>query len=148
MKPSICGADCTQCPGQSTCPGCAETNGCPSGKPCWIAKLIRLGGMESYLSLKKALLEEFNSLAIPGMGEVQELYPLVGRFVNLAYPLPSGQAVPFLKDDEMYLGNQVECIFDDSHTACFGLLASTGFLMVCEYGENGTHPELVVFRRR
>ena len=28
-KDSICGADCSVCPGRGKCPGCVATDGCP-----------------------------------------------------------------------------------------------------------------------
>jgi hypothetical protein len=31
---------------------------------------------------------------------------------------------------------------------CYGLTADENYLLVCEYGENGKDPEIVVFRRR
>ena len=82
---------------------------------------------------------EFNALGIPGMSKITELYALVGNFVNLEYPLPSGQTVKFLDNNSMYLGSQVERELRKGR--CYGLL-------VCEYGENGADPEIVVYKRR
>ena len=49
----------------------------------------------------------------------------------------------------LYLGNQVECEFSDgTNQRCFGLVAGMDFLLVCEYGENGAEPEIVVYLRR
>lgn len=147
MKESLCGANCAQCPSKEACPGCAETNGCPFGKPCYVAKYILTGGMENYQVFKQGLVDEINALHIDGMEAVTELYPLVGSFVNLEYPAPGG-TVEFLKDDEVYLGAQVKNLFDDSGKTCFGVIARESFLLVCEYGENGTNPEIVVYKRR
>ncbi|MGN1451537.1 MAG: DUF3795 domain-containing protein, partial [Eubacteriales bacterium] len=130
------------------CKGCANTNGCPYGKQCFVAKYILTGGMEAYQNFKKGLMDEINALDIPGMEKVSELYPLVGRFVNLPYPLPSHETVRFLRDDEMYLGAQVKNLFDDNGKACFGVIARAEFLLVCEYGENCADPEIVVYKRR
>lgn len=148
MKKSICGANCTECPSKSTCPGCEETRGCPFGKQCFVAKYILVGGKEAYDAFKRELIDEINALSIPGMDEVTELYPLVGRFVNLEYPMPSGERVKLLHDDEIYLGAQVKCLFDDNGRTCFGVIARENFLLICEYGQNGTDPELVVYKRR
>lgn len=148
MRNAICGANCTECPSKETCKGCAETKGCPFGKQCFIAKYILTGGMENYQAFKKGLIDEINALEIPGMEQITELYPLVGRFVNLEYPLPSGGTVKFLCDDEMYLGAQVKNLFDDSGKSCFGVIGRADFLLVCEYGENCANPEIVVFKRR
>lgn len=148
MKDSICGANCTECPSKGGCKGCAETNGCPFGKQCFPAKYISVGGKEAYRMFRNGLIEEINDLHIAGMEKVTELYPLVGRFVNLEYPLPNGGTVKFLQDDEIYLGAQVGNLFDESRKSCFGVIARENFLLVCEYGENGENPEIVTFRRR
>lgn len=148
MCNSICGADCEKCPSKEVCKGCRETKGCPFGKQCFMVKYILVGGMENYEAFKKCLIEEINALHIDGMETVTELYPLVGRFVNLEYPLLNGQNVKFLCDDEMYFGAQVANLFDDEKKSCFGVIARENFILVCEYGENCTNPELVIFKRR
>lgn len=148
MKESICGANCAECPTKKACPGCAETNGCPFEKQCYIAKYILTGGEESYQAFKNSLINEINALGIDGMEPVTELYPLVGSFVNLKYPLPNGETVRFLHDDEVYLGAQVKNLFDDSGKTCFGVIARESFILVSEYGENGTAPELILYKRR
>lgn len=148
MSSSLCGANCAECPTKETCPGCAETNGCPFGKQCFAAKYILTGGMETWQMFKKGIMDEINALHIDGMEPVMELYPLVGSFVNLEYILPSGEAVKFLRDDEMYLGAQVKNRLDDSGKSCYGVIAREGFLLVCSYGEAITEPELVVYKRR
>lgn len=147
MKKSICGANCAECPSKETCSGCAETNGCPFGKQCYVAKYISTGGMENYQAFKKRLIDEINALNIDGMEKVTELYPLVGSFVNLEYPVPGG-TVKFLKNDEVYLGAQVKNLFDDTEQTCFGVVARENFLLICEYGQNGAAPELVVYKKR
>ena len=54
-----------------------------------------------------------------------------------------------MNDEEVYLGNQIECEFNDNEMKkCFGLLANMNFLIVCEYEENGTNPELVIYKKR
>lgn len=148
MSQSICGANCAECPSHNECKGCAETGGCPYGKQCYIAKYILTGGMENYQIFKQKLIDEINGLRIEGMERVAELCPLVGHFVNLAYPLPNGTSVRFLKDDEMYLGAQVGSLFDESGKTCFGVIAREDFILVCTYGENCTNPELVLYQHR
>ncbi len=145
---SICGANCAECPSKEMCKGCAETNGCPFGRQCFFAKYIQLGGMEAYLAFKKGLIDEINALNVEGMEKVTELYPLVGNFVNLEYPLPNGDKVKFLDNEEMYLGAQAANLFDDSRKTCFGIIARESFLLICEYGENCANPEIVVYKRR
>lgn len=151
MNKSICGADCSKCGfgHNNNCRGCAETKGCPFGKKCLVAQYIGMGGIESYNLFKEKLIEEFNSLNIPGMPAIKELFPLNGSFVNLAYPMPSGKTVKFLDDRDIYLGNQVECEFNDGELIkCYGLVAGMDFLLVCEYGANCTDPEIVVYKKR
>lgn len=148
MSKSICGANCAECPSNSTCKGCAETDGCPYGKQCFVAKYILTGGVENYDMFKKGLIDEINALNVDGMEKVKELYPLVGNYVNLEYPLPNGETVKFLKDDEVYLGVQVKNLFDESGKSCYGVIARESFILVCEYGEGGANPEIVVLKRR
>ena len=140
---AICGADCNECEllKINKCKGCKNTNGCPFNKKCWIAKYIEIGGKDQFEILKKQIIEEFNSLNIDGMPKIKELYPLHGSFVDLKYPLPNGKKVKFLSDDESYLGNQVECEFNnDGLERCFGIVANMKFLLVCEYEKNGSNP--------
>lgn len=147
MKESICGANCAECPSNEVCSGCTATGGCPFGKQCYVASYILDGGMERYLAFKKGILDEVNALSINGMEAVTELYPLVGSFVNLEYPV-SGGTVKFLKDDEVYLGAQVKNLLDESGKTCFGVIAREDFLLICTYGENCADPELVLYQRR
>ena len=148
---SICGATCNGCEygKNNNCRGCKNTNGCPFGKQCFIAKYILTSGKEHYNLFKEKLIEEINELNIPGMPKINDLNALNGSFVNLSYPLPNGHNVQFLNDDDMYLGNQVECEFNDGETLrCFGILANMSFILVCEYGPNGDNPELIVYKKR
>lgn len=151
MKKSICGADCENCGyGKNNgCRGCAESKGCPFGKQCFIAKYINISGKEDFNSFKEKLSEEFCELNIPGMPKINDLYPINGAYVNLAYPMPGGGAVKLLDDKEIYLCNQVECEFNDGEfMRCYGLVGGMDFLLVAEYGENGTNPELIVYKKR
>ena len=147
---SICGANCEECElfKKEKCKGCISANGCPFTKKCWIAKYIEVGSMEYFNELKKELINEFNSLNIEGMPKINELYPLLGSFVNLEYILPNGKNVKFLNDDESYLGTQVECEFNDEIKRCFGLVCNMNFLLVCEYGEDGASPEIIIYKKR
>jgi len=110
---------------------------------------LKIGGMESYQLFVKQLVDEFNSLGIQGMPAVSEMYAMNGAYVNIAYPMPGGESVKLLDDNSIYLCNQVECDFGDGEMRkCFGLVAGMDFLLVSEYGENCTNPELVVYRKR
>lgn len=148
MNRAICKAKCDGCPSVKECKGCSETNGCPFGKQCYIAKYIITGGMDKYLEFKQGLIDEVNALHIDGMEKVVELYPLVGSFVNLEYSVPSGDKVKLLSDDEIYLGVQVKNLFDYNGNRCYGVIARESFLLICEYEQNCTNPEIVIFKRR
>ena len=148
---AICGANCEECNyfKNSQCKGCLRTNGCPFGHKCWIAKYIELGGKDGFDSLKKELIHELNDLNIDGMPKIKELYLLHGEFINMEYHLPNGESCKFLNDNEAYLGNQVECLFnDDEVRKYFGVLANMNFLLVSQYGENGSDPEIIIYKKR
>ena len=97
-------------------------------------------------AFKKQLIDEINALGIEGMPKLEKLNALVGRYVNLAYPLPSGAAVPFLNDETTYLGNQLESEFGGDR--CFGVLANMDFILISSYGKDGADPELILYKKR
>ncbi len=148
---AICGANCSECVflKEGKCKGCNKTTGCPFGEKCWIFKYIEVGGKDSFDELKKTIIDEFNSLNILGMPKIDDLYPLNGTFVNLEYPLPNGQKIKLLNDNEAYLGNQVEAIFNDEDSKkYFGLLANMNFLLVSIYDKDGSNPEIIIYKKR
>ena len=148
---SICGADCDNCEyGKNKgCKGCTNTNGCPFGKQCFVAKYILTGGKENYELFKNQLIDEINDITISGMPKIKELVPLNGSFVNLSYTLPNGNSASFLENDEIYLGTQVESEFNDGNIIrCFGVLANMDFILISEYGPNGENPELIIYKKR
>ena len=79
------------------------------------------------------------------MPEVTDLNALAGSYINLVYTLPSGQAVKLLEDEKIYLGNQLE---KAGSSRCYGLAADESFLLVCEYGANGSDPEIILYKKR
>ncbi len=97
-------------------------------------------------AFKKQLICEINDLHIEGMPKVERLNALVGSFVNLAYPLPSGASVRFLNDGTTYLGTQLESEFGGDR--CFGVLANMDFILICTYEAEGKNPELVLYKKR
>jgi transcriptional regulator with XRE-family HTH domain len=109
-------------------------------------KYDELSDNGEFEEFKSKLIDEINNLHIEGLPKVTSLNSLVGSFVNLEYPLPSGEKVKFLKDDVTYLGNQLECEFGGDR--CFGILACMDFIMVATYEEGGKNPELVLFKKR
>ena len=148
---SICGADCNNCGygKNNNCKGCKATKGCPFGKQCFVAKYILTGGKENFEIFKNQLIDEINDLKIPGMPIIKELNPLNGVFVNLSYPMPNGNNIKLLDDNDIYLGNQVESEFNDGCIIrCFGIIANIDFILISEYGPNGDNPEIVVYKKR
>ena len=149
---ALCGLDCSECGLKKECKGCAETNGHPFGGSCMIALCCRDKGcdncgksFEAPCKLKTELIAEFNALGIEDMEEVTALNALRGAYINLPYALPGGQKIKFWDDDRIYLGNQIG---KKNSSRCYGLAADENYLLVCEYGENGSDAEIVVFRKR
>ena len=97
-------------------------------------------------AFKKQLVEEINCLQIEGMPKVERLNALVGKYVNLAYPLPNGSSVRLLDDNRTYLGTQLEPEFGGDR--CFGVVANMDFILVCTYAAEGADPELVLYKKR
>ena len=148
---SICGANCSDCGygKNNNCKGCKETKGCPFGKQCFVAQYILTGGRKKYELFKKQLVDEINSLNIVGMPKINDLNPLNGSFVNLSYPMPNGENIKLLYDNDIYLGNQVESEFNHGEIIrCFGILANMDFILVSEYGANGDNPEIILYKKR
>ena len=94
----------------------------------------------------RQLINEINELSIEGMPKLEKLNALVGKYVNLEYPLPNGKMVKFLDDKKTYLGNQLESEIVDG--LCFGILANMDFIIICTYESDGKNPELLVYKKR
>lgn len=153
---TLCGLDCSECglrdkSGDDKCDGCVETNGHPFGGSCVIATCCKKKGcqncgktFEAPCKLKERVIHEFNTLGINDMEKVTDLYALRGAFINLQYTLPSGQLIKFWNDDRVYLGNQIE---KKNSTRCYGIAADENYLLVCEYGENGSNAEIIVYKK-
>ena len=97
-------------------------------------------------AFKARLIGEINDLHIEGMPRVEKLNALVGRFVNLEYPLPGGGTARFLDDQTTYLGTQLESPFGGER--CFGVLACMDFILISTYEKDGQNPELVLYKKR
>ena len=115
---------------------CCKSQGCNIPGQCF----------SGTCALKEQLIQEFNALRVPGMDQVTDLNALPGSYINLEYTLPGGQKVKFWDDSRVYLGNQL-CKHDGSGR-CYGLTADEEHLLVCEYGDSGSDPEIVVYKRR
>ena len=105
-----------------------------------------LGDGGEFEDFKKQLIDEINALHIDGMPKVEKLNALVGKYVNLEYPLPGGMKAKFLDDQTTYLGNQLESEIVDG--LCFGVLANMDFILISTYEAEGTNPELILFKKR
>ena len=151
MSNTICGADCSECLMKDQCPGCVPTGGKPLGGDCLRATCCHAKGLErcadcaSNCEYKARLIDEFNALGLKDLPKVTQLYELSAAYVNLEYPLPNGTRVRFWPDDAIVLGAQLE---KPGSERCYGLVADDSMLMVCEYGENGTDPKLLLFKAR
>ena len=134
---TYCGNDCCkECDRLSTCGGCERCQGHPFGGSCVAER------NKDFPLLKRQLIGE--AFGIEGLA-VSDLNLLTGSYVNLSYPLANGSTVQFLKDNDIYLGNQVEQADSDR---CYGIVANEDFILVCEYGCNGSDPEIVLYTRR
>ena len=143
---TICGACCDNCTSRENCKGCAATNGSPFGGRCVAAEHIKAHGRKSYAQLKNELLHDINVLlSEQGIPEATALYELPGFYVNLAYPVPSGEAVRFLDDKSIYLGTQID---GARNGRCYGVVADESFVLVCSYGDGGKEPELLLYDKR
>ena len=136
---TFCGKNCClDCGRLLECGGCEQCQGHPFGGSCVAER------NKDFPFLKRRLIDEINALGVEGLA-VDDLNLLTGSYVNLSYPLANGSAVQFLKDDDIYLGNQVEQADSDR---CYGIVANEGFILICEYGCNGSDPEIVLYKRR
>ncbi|MBO4897817.1 MAG: helix-turn-helix domain-containing protein [Clostridia bacterium] len=109
-------------------------------------KYEELSDNGQFEEFKEKLIEEINALGIEGMPKVEKLNALVGKFINLEFRLPSGNAAKLLDDNVTYLGNQLPSEFGGDR--CFGIAANMDFILVCTYEENGENPELVLYKKR
>ncbi|MBQ9510129.1 MAG: DUF3795 domain-containing protein [Clostridia bacterium] len=136
---TYCGKNCCkECDRLLACGGCEQCQGHPFGGSCVAER------NSNFSELKQQLIEEINALGIGGL-IVDDLNLLTGAYVNLEYPLSNGTTVKFLNDKDIYLGNQIER--QDSER-CYGVVANEDFILICEYGYNGSDPEIVLYKRR
>lgn len=143
---TYCGANCEICQSKANCKGCHETCGSPFGGRCVAAEYIKAVGLKPYQQFKQKLTHEVNTLlAEEGIGSIDGLFELVGEYVNLEYTMPSGEKGKLLKDNNVYLGAQIE--FADLGV-CYGVVADTSFILICSYSVNGSEPELIVYKKR
>lgn len=147
MTQSICGLDCAKCAANDACGGCStHQNRCVVAACCKDKGCEHNGNFfDTPCRLQKQLIAEFNALGIEDMEEVTGLNALIGSYINLEYALPSGQTMKLLDDGKVYLGNQ---ICKKGSDRCYGLAADEDHLLVCEYGENGSDAEIILYKKR
>ncbi len=149
MSKSYCGIKCNSCELNTQCCGCIDSEGRPFGAACVVAQCCKdckeSEWKKNIDELKSQIVLEINSLGIPNMPIVKELYHLKGAYINLEYTLEDGSKVKYWDDDRIYLGCQLEVEGCDK---CFGVVADEEHIMVCKYGCGGSDPELVLYRRR
>lgn len=143
---NYCGADCENCKFRKECKGCCETCGSPFGGKCIAAEYIKVGGIDAYKQFKEKIKEEINALLKAEMlPAADDLFELAGSFVNLEFMLPSGKKTAFLDDRNIYLGAQIEAAVPG---VCYGVIADATFILICSYGEGGSDPELILYKKR
>ena len=96
-------------------------------------------------AIKQKLIEEVNALNIKDMPTIDNLFVLQGSFINQEYKI-NGNSVKLLDDNASYWGNQVEK--QNAEGRCYGIACDEHYILVSEYGKDGTNPELVSFTRR
>ena len=143
---AVCGANCNECAMVEQCKGCTENCESPFGGKCIAKQYIRTGGMATYNVFKEKLRDEINEqLRFAGAPETDKLYELPGSYVNLEYELSNGSKVRFLKDQDIYLGCQVHGGDTD---LCYGAVGNMDFILICQYGADGSNPQLITYHKR
>ena len=109
-------------------------------------KYEQLSDNGEFDAFKAQLVKEINELQIEGMPKLEKLNALVGKYVNIEYPLSNGTKVKFLDDNTTYLGNQLESEIVPG--LCFGAVANMDFILICTYEQDGANPELILYKKR
>ena len=94
--------------------------------------------------MKKVYIEEVNALGIKGL-HIENLFVLQGSFINQEYKL-NGNSMFLLDNNATYWGTQVEK--PDTEGRCFGIACDEKYILVSEYGKDGSDPEIVVLKKR
>ena len=169
---TLCGLDCNECGYNGSCGGCIATGGRPFGGTCVVGVCCEMKSCKNHgqvfsggCELMRRIVDEVNSLDIDGLDKIDSLNLLVGSDINIGFTLPSGQCVKFWDDNRVYFGTQVEkrqnracgnnnsgCTArqdscrtgDNAGRRYFGLVADEKYLLICEYGENGSDAEIIL----
>ena len=145
---SICGVNCDECGIKDKCKGCVETNGHPWGGDCVLAKFCYDSNghtKEKIVAYKRDLIKEINDLGLNFIGEVNELYPLNGMFVNLEYKLPNNEKIKLLKDNNIYLGTQLS---KNDNSGYYGIVADNNYILISEYDKDYQNAEIIIYKQR
>lgn len=145
---SICGVNCDECGIKDKCKGCVETNGHPWGGDCVLAEFCYDSNShtkEKIIAYKKDLIKEINDLRLNFIGEVKELYPLNGMFVNLEYKLPNNEKIKLLKDNNIYLGTQLS---KNDNSGYYGIVADNNYILISEYDKDYQNAEIIIYKQR
>ncbi|MGN1376394.1 MAG: GNAT family N-acetyltransferase [Prevotella sp.] len=95
--------------------------------------------------LKQQLIKEINALAIAGMPHIDNLFILQGDVVNIEYVINENN-VRLLDNAKTYWGTQVEKT--GSNGRRYGIACDENYILISEYGANGSDAEIVVLKRR
>lgn len=145
---SICGVNCDECGIKDKCKGCVETNGHPWGGDCVLAEFCYDSNghtKEKIIAYKKDLIKEINDLRLNFIGEVKELYPLNGMFVNLEYKLPNNEKIKLLEDSNIYLGTQLS---KNDNSGYYGIVADNNYILISEYDKDYQNAEIIIYKQR
>lgn len=94
--------------------------------------------------MKKIYIEEVNALGIKDL-HIENLFVLQGSFINQEYKL-NGNSLFLLDNNATYWGTQVEK--PNAEGRCYGIACDEKYILVSEYGKDGSNPEIVVLKRR
>jgi hypothetical protein len=95
--------------------------------------------------IKQKLIEEVNALGIADLPKIDNLFVLQGSFINQSYNI-HGNCIKLLNDNDSYWGNQVEK--PGCEGRCYGIACDEHYILVCEYGKDGTDAEIVLLKKR
>ena len=109
-------------------------------------KYEQLSDNGEFDTFKAQLVKEINELQIEGMPKLEKLNALVGKYVNIEYPLSNGTKLKFLDDNTTYLGNQLESEIVDG--LYFGVIANMDFILIATYEKDVQNPELILYKKR
>ena len=92
--------------------------------------------------LKKTFIDEVNALGIADL-HISNLYVLQGSYINQPYTI-NGNTFKLFDDNDTYWCNQVQ----KSDGRCYGIACSEQYILVSEYGIDGSDAHLVIVKHR